>query len=424
MSLPFSGMFRSNRSPSDEADVARELKSGKRTRVQVGVIGIVVTTRVVLTAMQMDKLPYLSPISTYTTYFDDAGGLVPGDVVIVSGVTVGTVEDISLASTDRGTKAKVGFRMNDTVVMGIDTQAAIKTETVLGRRNLTILPHGPGRIEPGGSIANENTVSPYSLSDALEGATDTLAKTDTDQLNTALEVLTSTFSQTPEQVRGAVDGISRLSKSIADRDNALRDLLSRANAVSKVVGDRSQQLNQMLVDANALLGELQVRRSAIGQLITGTRDVSVQVSGFIADNNAQLTPVLTKLDGVLKILTDNDESLRTAIDGLGPYANLLGEAVSSGPYFSSLVGVPSFGDYTEVFFKVLGQKYPQLLQAIQRTGSPFDPRSWSISEREKSTVKIPDTLTTYPKVSPTAPSAPSPTYPTDTTPATTTAGGN
>ena len=52
----------------------RKLMNG-RSRIQIGLIGVVVTALVVIVAMQMDKLPYLSPISTYTAYFDDAGGL-------------------------------------------------------------------------------------------------------------------------------------------------------------------------------------------------------------------------------------------------------------------------------------------------------------------------------------------------------------
>lgn len=397
MSIPFGGLFGSRRSSSDEADVAREVKRGKRSRVEVGVIGVVVTALVVITALQMDRLPYLSPISTYTTFFDDAGGLVTGDEVVLAGVKVGTVTDIALGTTGGATKAKVGFRMDDTVVMGVDTQAAIKTETVLGRRNLTLIPHGPGRIKPGGEIPNGNTLSPYSLSDALDDATSTLATTDTGQLNTALRTLTVTFSDTPDQVQGAVSGVARLSKSVADRDNALRELLAKANSVSTVVANRSNQLNALLVDANALLGELQMRRTAIASLITGTRDVSAQISGFIADNNAQLQPVLAKLNSVLKILTDNDASLRRAIDGLGPYANLLGEAVASGPYFSSLVGVPTFGDYTATFLKVLQQKYPQVWQSFLRTGNPILPNAWGpATPKSQEPKRAPAPAPTYP----------------------------
>ncbi|WHU47681.1 MCE family protein [Gordonia sp. L191] len=374
---PFGNLFRSNRSGSDEADVARENKRGGRTRRQIGLIGIVVTAMVVVVALQMDKLPLISPISTYTAYFDDAGGLVTGDIVTVAGVNVGTVEGIRLASTDAGTKAAVSFRMNDTVSMGTDTQAAIKTETVLGRRNLTILPHGTGRIEPGGEIPNRNTVAPYSLTDALDNATDTLSQTNTAELNKALDTLSVTFSATPDQVQGAVDGVAKLSKAVADRDNALRELLAKASGVTQVIGDRSKQLNQLLLDANMLLGELQFRRAAIAQLISGTRDVAAQISGFINDNNTQLTPVLDKFNKVLDILNDNENNLKETVDRLGPFANALGESVANGPNFDSLVGVSTFGDYTATFMKVLQQKYPEVAQAFSYSGFPLLPNAWS-----------------------------------------------
>ncbi|WP_185091176.1 MCE family protein [Gordonia oryzae] len=373
----FGHLFRSKRSGSDEADVARENKRGGRTRRQIGVIGIVVTAMVVVVALQMDKLPLISPISTYTAYFDDAGGLVAGDIVTVAGVNVGTVEGIRLASTDAGTKAAVSFRMNDTVSMGTDTQAAIKTETVLGRRNLTILPHGIGRIGPGGEIPNRNTVAPYSLTDALDNATDTLSQTNTAELNKALDTLSVTFSATPDQVQGAVDGVAKLSKAVADRDNALRELLAKASGVTQVIGDRSKQLNQLLLDANMLLGELQFRRAAIAQLISGTRDVAAQISGFINDNNTQLTPVLDKFNKVLDILNDNENNLKETVDRLGPFANALGESVANGPNFDSLVGVSTFGDYTATFMKVLQQKYPEVAQAFSYSGFPLLPNAWS-----------------------------------------------
>lgn len=352
-----------------------------RSRARIGIIGVVVTALVVIVALQVDKLPYLSTGSVYTTYFDDAGGLRTGDVVVVSGVDVGTVSGIGLASTRDGTKAKISFSMNDTVAVGLDSQASIKTETVLGRRNLTITPRGSGRLEPGGEIPNRNTVAPYSLTDALDDTTTTLEQTDPAQLNDALNTVSAAFADTPGEVRGAVDGVARLSKSINDRDDALRQLLSRADRVTGVVAKRSGQINELLVDANALLGELQTRRFAIGQLLQGIKNVTAEVSGFIADNNAQLTPVLTKLDGVTKILTDNSDNLKQTLDRLGPYANVLGEAVSSGPYFSSLVGVPSFGDYTSLFLNLLQQKYPEAAKALGYTGL-FPPKLFLRPDQE------------------------------------------
>ncbi len=106
------------------------------------------------------------------------------------------------------------------------------------------------------------------MQDALEGATDTISGgTKTDQLNTALNTLSVTFSETPDQVQGAVDGVARLSKAVADRDQELRALLAKANQVSKIVGDRNDQINRLLIDANALVGEIEMRRYALNQLI-------------------------------------------------------------------------------------------------------------------------------------------------------------
>ena len=349
----------------------------KRSKASVGVIGVVLTAMLVISALQMDRLPFLSQISTYDVYFDDAGGLASGDVVMVAGIAVGKIEGLTLDQSDDGTRAKVRFRLNDTVVLGERTRAAIKTETVLGRRNLTLNPLGEGRLEPGQSIPVDATVSPYTLTDALDDATTTLRDTDTDQLNKALSTMSDTFSKTPENVRGAVDGVGRLSKAIADRDNALNELLDRARGVTDIVGKRSQQIRDMLIDANSLLGELNIRRQAVRQLITGTRDVASQITGVVNDNQEQLRPVLEKFNGVLDILNDNEENFGKAIDNLGPYANILGEAVSSGPYFSSLVGLPTFGDYMGAFMRVMQRKYPEAAKYFYDfSGGPFFLKNW------------------------------------------------
>lgn len=385
----------------------RPRRDGRRSRISMGVIGVALTAMVVLTALQMDRLPFLSQISSYDVYFEDAGGLVTGDVVTVAGVHVGTVKKISLDQTPDGMLAKVSFGLNDTVVLGNRTRAAIKTETVLGRRNLTITPLGSERLKPGQSIPLEATVAPYSLSDALEDSVSTLTETDTDQLNKALDTLNETFADTPPEMKGAVEGVGRLSKTIADRDNALNDLLSRSRDVTDILGKRSDQIQRLLLDANALLGELHMRRDAIRRIITGTESLTAELTGFVKDNEAQLTPVLNKFGRVLDILNDNADNFSKAIDNLGPYANILGEAVSSGPYFSSLVGLPTWGDYMGTFLRVLAGKYPEAAEYFAKySGFPLLPSNWS--EGPKHGDKGPKAPT---------PSSKPPTVPRTTTPA-------
>ncbi|MFT3660133.1 MAG: MCE family protein [Gordonia sp. (in: high G+C Gram-positive bacteria)] len=391
--------------------------------MSTGTIGVVLTAMLVIVALQMDRLPYLAQVSTYDVYFDDAGGLVTGDQVTVAGIGVGQVTAIELAATPDGTKAKATFRLDDTVVIGDRTRAAIKTETVLGRRNLTIMPLGDHRLRPGGSIPVDRTLAPYSLSDALEDSVSTLTETDTDQLNTALQTVTEAFADTPPAVRGAVEGVGRLSQVIAGRDNALNELMERARGVSSIVGARSEQIQRMLIDANLLLGELNLRRDAIRRIIAGTEALTAQLIGFVDDNEAQLTPVLQKFNRVLDILNDNARNFTEAIDNLGPYANILGEAVSNGPYFSSLVGLPTWGDYTGTFLRILGQKYPEAAEYFFKfSGFPLLPNTWSQAPSRTA----PDVRRPTPSNEPPRPrsrgAAPADTTPTGTTPAPTTGG--
>lgn len=366
----------------DLPEPIRPRREGRRSRVSMGVIGVVLTAMLVITALQMDRLPFVSQVSTYDVYFDDAGGLSTGDQVVVAGVHVGDVKAIDLARTSDGLKAKIVFRLNDTVQIGDRSRAAIKTETVLGRRNLTIMPLGDTRLRPGGVIPVDQTVAPYSLSDALEDSVSTLTETDTEELDKALTTVSEAFEDTPPEMRGAVEGVGRLATVIADRDNALNDLLKRARGVSSIVGARSEQIQKMLIDANLLLGELQVRREAIRQVIVGTKNLTAELTGFVKDNEEQLTPVLKKFNRVLDILNDNADNFSDAIDNLGPYANILGEAVSSGPYFSSLVGLPTWGDYMGTFLRVLGQKYPEAAEYfIKYSGFPLLPGNWGEAPR-------------------------------------------
>ena len=362
------------------AEPVRKPRARTRSRSRLGVLGVVVTAMVVIVALNVERLPLLTQVTTYSAYFGDAGGLSTGDKVMVAGVHVGNVERIRLARSGKTPAALVTFRLNETVILGDRTRAAVGTETVLGRRFLNVEPMGGGRIMPGDSIPLESTASPYSMSDVLEDSTRLGHDTDTDQLNDSLRVLTEAFEDTPAEVRGAVDGVARLSKAIADRDDALDELLGRAGSVLKLVGARNQQVNQLMVDANLLLGELEVRRQALRELIIGTNAVAQQLSGFVDDNMEQLGPVLAEVNSALAIFNDNDQNLTEALQEMGPYANTLGEAVSSGPYFSSLVGLPTFGDYTGTFLRILQGKYPEAFEYFYTYGGfPFFPSSWSLA---------------------------------------------
>lgn len=299
--------------------------------INIGIVGIVLAVTVCLSSLQFDRLPFIRSGTEFNAYFADAGGLLPGDPVQVAGVRSGRVEDVKLD----GAKVKVRFTLDESIVLGGKTSAAIKTNTMLGRKSLEVTPAGDGAIRKDDVIPLDRTTSPYSLNDALGDLATTVKGLDTEQVNKTLDTLSEAFTDTPAPLRSALDGITQLSRSLNTRDKALTELLSHAQNVTKVLGDRATQINSLLVDGNTLLGELDARRTALSQLIVYINGLAQQLTGFVNDNEEQLKPTLEKLNSVLQLLQNNKDNLSKALDELGPFEAALGEQVGSGPYFQA-----------------------------------------------------------------------------------------
>ena len=76
----------------------------------------------------------------YQAYFTDAGGISPGNDVAVSGIKVGQVSSVELA----GDTARVTFTVQRDIKVGDQSLVAIKTDTVLGQKTLSVTPGGTG----------------------------------------------------------------------------------------------------------------------------------------------------------------------------------------------------------------------------------------------------------------------------------------
>jgi phospholipid/cholesterol/gamma-HCH transport system substrate-binding protein len=315
----------------------------ERNRLAVGVVGIAIVVAAVVAAFSYDKIPFIKGTSDYSAYFAEAGGIKPGSDVRVSGMSVGRVSDVKLD----GPKVLVDFTVDDDVELGDRTEAAIKTETVLGTKMLELTPRGDGELS--GTIPLERTKSPYDLPDALGDLTTTISALDTTQLSSALTTLADTFKETPPDLKIALEGVARFSDTLNTRDAALRNLLADANKVTAVLGKRSDQIAKLVVNADALLAEVLSQRDSVDALMNNLTAVSHQISGLVDDNRTQLKPALDKLNGVLGILDNRKKELQRTLYLLRRYAMSFGEVLGAGPFFkASLVNLAP-GQFAQPF---------------------------------------------------------------------------
>ena len=315
----------------------------ERNRMVIGLVGALLLIAVLIAVFSYDKIPFIKNTSDYSAYFAESGGIKTGSDVRVSGMEVGRVSGVSL----QGTKVLVDFTVRNGVDLGDRTEAAIKTETVLGNKFLELTPRGDGALA--GPIPVERTKSPYDLTDALGDLTTTISGLDTAQLSSALTTLADTFRDTPAELKIALEGVARFSDTLNTRDAKLRDLLADANKVTAVLAKRSDQIAQLVVNANALLTELLSQRNSVDALMNNLTAVSHQISGVVDDNRTQLKPALDKLNGVLGILDNRKNELQRTLYLLRRYAMSFGEVLGSGPFFkASLVNLAP-GQFSQPF---------------------------------------------------------------------------
>jgi phospholipid/cholesterol/gamma-HCH transport system substrate-binding protein len=313
--------------------------TGARRPVPLAIAGLALIAVLAVVAFQA---PSIFGGSTYHAEFGEAAGLQADDRVTVAGVEVGRVTSVTLA----GDHVEVAFRVDDAWV-GDRTSASIEIATLLGSKYLALDPQGDQELDPGTAIPRDRTISPFDVVEAFNGLSGTIDQLDTNQLADSLRTLADTFKDTPDDVRGTLDGLSRLSTTISGRDEQIRQLLAGARNLSSILADRRGDFDTLLSDGNLLLSELQQRKDAIDRLLDGTRLLSQQLSGLVADNRDQLRPTLETLDRVTEVLQRHQDDLADTLKNEAVFVRLFTNAVGNGRWFDNyicgLLPIPTIG---------------------------------------------------------------------------------
>lgn len=306
-----------------------ERKIGNATIGALGVVAILVLT---VTSFSLDSIPIVGAGPKHTAHFSEAAGLNDGDEVRVAGVKVGVVSGVELD----GDKVDVEFRVDD-VWLGDDTRASIQIKTVLGQKYLALNPAGTKEIDRSEPIPLERTVAPYDVVTAFSSAAETLGEIDDDTLAQSLGTLTESMQASPEEFRGAIDGVARLSQTLSSRDEELRDLLEATKRSSEILADRNDDFRRLIVGTGQLLAELNTRSESLKLVLSSARGLSSELRTLVAENEAEFGPTLDSLDATLGILTDHEAQLRKSLHNLAPFYRLYSNLLGTGRWFDSVV---------------------------------------------------------------------------------------
>jgi phospholipid/cholesterol/gamma-HCH transport system substrate-binding protein len=305
----------------------------ERNPVLVGFAGLVAIALMMLAAFRADQLPLIGGGDTYYAEFSEAGGLQSGDEVRIAGVKVGEVKELVLD----GNVVRVEFLVDKGVEFGPDTEAVIRVKTLLGDMFVGLEPEGSWQLDPGSTIDVEHTTAPYDVVDAFSDLSDTTTRIDTTQLATAFDTVSELLEQTPEEVRGTLTGLSRISRNIAARDTQINSLLQNLDNVSGVLADRNEELVRLFEDGSVLFRAVAARRESIHNLLVATQQLSGQLRGLVADTRADLGPALAELSEVLDVLKKNEENLDRSLRLMAPFYRVFANTLGTGPWFDTYI---------------------------------------------------------------------------------------
>lgn len=307
----------------------------QRNLVIIGAISLAVLLAMLLAAFNASKLPLIGGGDKYTAYFAEAGGLKANDEIRVAGVRVGKVESLEV-NTDKGL-VEAHLVVQEPVELGDETRAEIKVKTILGSMFVMLVPKGTTEMAEGADIPLERTESPYSVVDAFSELSTTVEKLDTKQLGKALTTLANVTRNTPDELKGALRGVSSLSRNLAARDEQINTLLNNLNKVAGVLDARDQDLVALMSDADVLFDALVQRRESISRLLDATSQLSTELTALVRDTRKDLKPALDELEGVVDILLKNRDNLDNALRLAAPFYRVFNNTLGTGPWFDTYI---------------------------------------------------------------------------------------
>jgi phospholipid/cholesterol/gamma-HCH transport system substrate-binding protein len=212
---------------------------------------------------------------------------------------------------------------------------------------LALEPAGGGELEEGATIPAARTTSPYDVVEAFEGLAETSAQIDTDQLAQALTTMADLTRNTPDEFRAALDGLSRLSANVAEKDAQIDELLTNLERVSTVLDERDQDIIALMRDSDVLFRALVARREAVHDLLVSSTTLSKELSTLVRQSRADLEPALAHLENVVAVLNKNEDNLDSSLRLMAPFYRVFANTLGTGPWFDTWISnfppVPQVG---------------------------------------------------------------------------------
>jgi phospholipid/cholesterol/gamma-HCH transport system substrate-binding protein len=294
------------------------------TAIKLGIFSLVLLLFTAMIIVVFGQMRF-DRTTGYTAVFSNVSGLRSGQFVRASGVEVGKVTKIELV--DGGAQAKVHFSVNRSLPLFDGTTASVRYLNLIGDRYME-LKRGDSdkRLAAGGTIPIERTQPALDLDALIGGFRPVFRALDPDKVNNIAQSIITIFQGQGGTINDILDQTASLTSALADRDQAIGEVIKNLNTVLDTTVKHQQQFDETVQNFEKLITGLEERKDPIASSVADISDAAGTIGDLLADNRPLLQSTITYLEGVQQPLVDQKDQLNDILVRLPTAFNIIGRA--------------------------------------------------------------------------------------------------
>ena len=235
------------------------------TAIKLGIFSLVLLLFTAIIIVVFGQMRF-DRTTGYSAIFTNASGLRAGQFVRASGVEVGKVSKVELING--GSQVKVDFNVDRALQLFEGTTASIRYLNLIGDRYLE-LKRGDSdqRLPAGGTIPIERTEPALDLDALIGGFRPVFRALDPDKVNNIAQSIITIFQGQGGTINDILDQTASLTSALADRDQAIGEVIRNLNTVLDTTVKHQQQFDETVQNFEKLITGLKNRADPIAESV-------------------------------------------------------------------------------------------------------------------------------------------------------------
>lgn len=294
------------------------------TAIKLGAMALVLLMFTAIIIVVFGQLRF-DRTTGYSAVFSNASGLRAGQFVRASGVEVGKVDKVELL--DGGTKVKIDFSVDRSLSLFQGTTASIRYLNLIGDRYLE-LKRGDDekKLPAGGTIPIERTQPALDLDALIGGFRPLFRALDPAKVNNIAQSIITIFQGQGGTINDILDQTASLTAALADRDQAIGEVVKNLNTVLDTTVKHQQQFDETVQNFEKLITGLKNRADPIASSVAEISDAAGSVADLLGENRPLLQKTVTQLEVVQQPLVDQKDQLNDLLVRLPTALKIIGRA--------------------------------------------------------------------------------------------------